>query len=115
MRASHLAFVAIAGSLLLSACATQQASSLASKDCDVSWIDEGLVGAVKACELRILAKRCAISDACYIRCEANGGLTLMSGGCGHVCHNGVQTDEDMAKNGGPYATQESVDCYNESR
>ena len=123
MRVPHITIALVTSFLLLSACASRQPSAVLSKDCDVSWIDESLIAPAKACELRVLAKRCAISDQCYIRCEAKGGFPTVDGvpgiggGCDHVCTGGggSQTEEDVARNGGHYATQESVDCYNNSR
>lgn len=104
--------------LCLSGCAPPgtKLNSVA-KDCDVSWIEHSQLPAQKACELRALARRCAVSDRCQIQCEAKGGLPNIGGGCSHVCQGGgaAQTDEDIAKNGGLYSTEESIACYNQSR
>lgn len=78
----------------------------------MSWVKDEAVGRQKACALRVLAKRCAVSDRCYIACEANGGAPNVGGGCAHICMNAAQTDEEIARNGGPYMTQEAADCYN---
>src|SRR5690606_20683887 len=103
--------------LLFVACATQAPTSLEPNDCDMSWLDESAVSSQKACELRVLAKRCAVADRCYVRCEARGGAATVSGGCEHICTGGgaAQTDEDIVRNGGLYATEESVACYNQAR
>jgi len=96
----------------LAGCASRQPVARQTRECDVSWIRDDVVGARKACVLRALAERCAISDQCYIACEANGGATDVGGGCEHACMNAAQTDGQIARNGGPYMTREAVDCYN---
>lgn len=97
---------------LLAGCATGGSDTQAS-ECDVSWIEGSRLSSRRACELRVLAKRCAASDRCQIQCESRGGLPNMGGGCAHACGGGgAQTDEDIARNGGPLATEESVACYN---
>lgn len=105
----------VAGFLLLSGCATSRESGSTAMDCDVSWVGNSQLSPQRACELRALAKRCAVSDRCQIQCEAKGGLPNVGGGCSHACQGGgsAQTDEDIARNGGLYATADSVACYNQ--
>lgn len=107
----------IAVLLLLSGCVTNSESGSAAMGCDVSWIGNSRLSPQRACELRALANRCAVSDRCQIQCEAKGGLPNIGGGCSHACQGGggAQTDEDIAKNEGLYATEDSVACYNQSR
>ncbi len=78
----------------------------------MSWVSDETVGGQKACALRALANRCAASDKCFIACEAKGGAPDIGGGCAHICMNAAQTDEEIARNGGPYLTQEAAACYN---
>lgn len=87
----------------------------AAAECDVSWLDDSALSPQRACELKVLARRCAVSDRCQIRCEESGGARQVAGGCAHVCTSGGQTEEDVARNGGPYATDESVACYHTVR
>lgn len=108
----------IVAPFLLSGCATSgEKTGATAMGCDVSWITSSQLSPERSCELRALAKRCAASDQCQIQCEAKGGLPNVGGGCSHVCQGGGsgQTDEDIAKNGGAYATPESVACYNRPR
>lgn len=106
----------VTGLLLISGCVTSDKSGSVAMDCDVPWIGNSHLSPQRACELRALAKRCAVSDRCQIQCEAKGGLPNVGGGCSHVCQGGgAQTDEDIAKNGGLYATADSIACYNQSR
>lgn len=111
----HGIFIVLIASLL-TGCATGEADLAASK-CDVSWIDASQLSPQRACELRALAKRCATSDRCQIQCEANGALPNIGGGCAHACSGGggVQTDEDIARNGGTFATEDSLACQNQAR
>lgn len=108
-------FVPSTAALLLAACATQAPQSFAASGCDVSWLKESRVSSQKACELRALAKRCAVSDRCYINCEAKGGAPEIGGGCLHICMGGAQADRDIATNGGLFASPESVACFNSDR
>ena len=103
--------------ILLSGCVTSSEPGPAAMSCDVSWLGGSELSPQRVCELRALAKRCAVSDQCQIQCEAKGGLPSVGGGCSHVCQGGggVQTKEDIAKNGGLYATSDSVACYNQSK
>ena len=99
---------------LLAGCVTSGEPGAAATGCEVSWIGSSSLSPQRACELRVLAKRCAVSDRCQIQCEARGGAPSIGGGCSHICEGGgaSQTDDDIAKNGGLYATVESVACYN---
>lgn len=99
---------------LLVGCAITSDLSASAVGCDVSWVGSSSLSPGRACELRVLAKRCAVSDQCQIQCEAQGGSPSVGGGCGHICQDrgGAQTDEDIADNRGLYATAESVACYN---
>src|SRR5690606_32258060 len=110
-------FSCIALVLLIVGCATSNEPSVARNECDVSWVGDSSLSSQRACALRALAKRCVISDRCQIQCEAKGGLPNIGGGCAHVCQGGgaAQTDDDMANNGGPYDTPESIACYNQQR
>lgn len=105
--------VCMAAILVLAGCATSR-PGLTAGDCDVSWVGSSALSPPRACELRALAERCAVSDRCQIQCEARGGLPHVGGGCSHVCQGGggAQTDDDIARNGGTYATAASVACYN---
>ena len=96
---------------------TAPRSSTPSGACDVSRIDFSQLSPQRTCQLRALAKRCAVSDRCQIECEARGGVQQVGGGCQHICEDGGagQTDEDIARNGGAYATPESTACYNRPR
>ncbi len=80
--------------------------------CDVAWLDRSTLSPAKQCQLRALAKRCLPSDRCLVSCERGGGLPQIGGGCDHVCHSGAMTDEDIARNGGPTYTEESLGCFN---
>lgn len=111
MRRRHAFGMLVCG--LLAGCATHAPAGTA-QACDVSWVEGSGLSPVRACELRVLARRCAVSDQCQIRCEAVGGAQTVAGGCAHVCSGGVQTGEDIARNGGTFATQESVACYNDA-
>ena len=100
--------------LVLAGCMTSRQHGV-NPACDVSWIKEdGRLSSQRACELRALAQRCALSDRCQISCESNGGMSSVGGGCAHVCQGGGagQTDEDIRRNGGPYHTDASSACYN---
>ena len=103
--------------LLLAACAAHDTSSFTAKPCDLSWLKDGALPEQKACELRVLANRCAVSDQCLIACEAKGGPEYIAGGCAHVCSGGsaTQSEADIATNGGTYATSESIKCHNQAR
>lgn len=107
-------FLGLAVLSLLVGCATNRDPSASVVGCDASWIGSSSLSPERACELRVLAKRCAVSDQCQIQCEARGGSPHIGDGCGHGCQGGggAQTDEDVANNGGLYATAESVACYN---
>lgn len=100
---------------MLYGCSTSDKLGQAAPACDVSWIGGGSLTPQRACELRVLSKRCAVSDQCQIQCEAKGELPHVGGGCSHVCQGGggAQTDDDIAKGGGSYATAESAACYNQ--
>lgn len=117
MTSSRKLVVLVCSGLLLAACSGRMSQNLSVEECDVSWLKGRPLSPEKSCELRVFAKRCAVSDRCYIACEAKGGAPGIGGGCGHLCSGGggVQTDDDIAANGGLYATPESVACYNNAR
>ena len=105
--------------LLLSGCVTSTGSGPIAKECDVSWIEDSQLSEQKACQLRALAKRCALSDQCLIQCESRAKTRVLNvgGGCDHVCEGGgaAQTAKDAAANGGYYWTAESNACFSKSR
>lgn len=103
--------------LLLVGCTAVSPGVSYKPECDTSWVDARELHPARKCELRALAKRCNVSDRCQIACEARGGAPLIGGGCAHICTSGStpMTDEDIAKNGGPTYTAESIACYNDTR
>jgi hypothetical protein len=84
---------------LLAGCVTGGEPGAAAAGCDVSWIGGSSLSPQRACELRVLAKRCAVFDRCQIQCEARGGAPGIGGGCSHICEGGgaAQADDDMQR------------------
>src|SRR5690606_25137459 len=97
---------------LMSACvSTPEARTTQVGECDLSGVLARTdIDPYTLCTARALAKRCSASDQCFIRCESRGGLPQIGGGCSHVCHSQVLTDEQYAKEG-PSFTEEAAACY----
>jgi hypothetical protein len=54
------------------------------------------------------------SDKCLAQCEQHGGANNIGGGCAHICFSALNTEEQIAENGGEAWPLEAMSCANEN-